>query len=134
MIFNPNINDDEKSLFYNIYPINIENEKQVLTRIKKISSDYLIAYPTSREEDLKLLDTDLTQNIRNCILMRMGEKSVLNFYLDFANYSLSLIEINNIKEIKKKIKRDFSNKVCPYERYFNDVLLNLIKKDHMNKS
>jgi hypothetical protein len=134
MIFNPNIHEDEKSLFYNIYPINIENETQVLLKIQKMTIDYLSMYPTTKEEDLKLLETELSQNIRNCVLMRLGEKSVLMYYLELTKYSLSLIEINNIKEIKKKVKKDFANKTNPYEHYINEVLLNLIRKDHINKS
>lgn len=133
MIFNPNIHEDDKSLFYLINPINIENETQVLNKIKTMALDYLSAYPTTKEEDLKILETNLSQNKRNCVLMRLGEKSVLLFFLDFANYCSSLIEINNIKEIKKKVKKDYANKICPYEHYINEVLMNLIKKAHMNK-
>ncbi len=36
---------------------------------------------------------NLTSNETNCLLMRIGEKKILNFYLNFSKFCLSLIEI-----------------------------------------
>lgn len=72
--------DDSKPNFYNIPPISIKNELKVLEQIEKLSLENLSKYPTSLEEDLKLLKDDngtLTNNQRNCVLMRSGEKEVL---------------------------------------------------------
>jgi hypothetical protein len=37
----------------------------------------------------------LNDNERNCILMRLGEKKILKFYLNFSKFCLSMIEIKD---------------------------------------
>jgi len=72
--------DEEESAFQgtNIPPYSIENEKAVLNRIQEMAEAQLKKYPTTYEEDLKILETqkDMTFNQRNCVLMRSGEKKV----------------------------------------------------------
>jgi len=76
-----------------VKPIDIHNEVRAWTKIFQIASDALAKYPTSLEEDLKLLadedkldpaDKTLTYNTRNCVLLRVGEKKILNYLLDTA--------------------------------------------------
>ena len=59
-------------------PLSIRNEQKVLLRMKLEASKLLAKYPTTYEEDLDILknNTDLTDNTRNCVLMRSGEKEV----------------------------------------------------------
>jgi len=52
---------------------------------------------------------------------------ILMFFLNFARYVTPLFYIYDIKEIKKKTKKDFENG-CPYEEYINDIVLFLIRK------
>lgn len=73
--------DDDENSYQgtNIPPISIDNEKRVLKRISDLSIDQLKKYPTTYEEDLKILETkskEMTFNQRNCVLMRSGEKKV----------------------------------------------------------
>ncbi len=81
IVTNKNRNEDEdsKPTFHTIPPISIKNELKVLEYIEKLSSECLNKYPTTLEEDEKMLKEEpskLTNNQRNCILMRMGEKEV----------------------------------------------------------
>jgi len=49
------------------------------------------------------------------------------FLLNFAKNINTNFYIYDIKEIKKKTKKDFENG-CPYEEYINDIVLFLIRK------
>lgn len=77
--------DNEESYFRctNIPPISIENETQILNQIRDQCIVQLKNYPTSYEEDVKILKTrkDLTYNQRNCVIMRSSEKHV-TIYID----------------------------------------------------
>lgn len=102
-----------------------------LQSLKALSEEYLKNYKVSSEDEIiKLKDENLTFNERNCLLMIIGEKEILKYFIDFSVYCLSLFEINDTKEIKKKIKKDFTNKIFPYEIYLNDVILQLVKTEH----
>ena len=76
--------DDEESVFQgtNIPPISIENEKRILQKIEKLSIEQYKQYPTTYEEDLKILETnkEMTWTQRNCVLMRSGEKKVFSLF------------------------------------------------------
>ena len=70
--------------------------------------------------------------------MRSGEKEVkqtinkiLHYFLEFSRYVAKLFHLD-AKEIKKKIKKDYSN-LSPYEDYINDVVLYLIRKESSSK-
>jgi len=85
--------------FYLISPINAKLEIKVLNNIKIIMSNYLKGYTTSYDEDKKTLDRNekepfLTPNHRNCMVMRMSEKKILEFYLHFSEYCLNLYNLN----------------------------------------
>ncbi len=51
----------------------------------------MINYPTTFEQDEELLKQSLTQNDRNCIIFRMGEKEILDFYIKTSEYILELM-------------------------------------------
>jgi len=71
--------DDEVKYEGTNMPIqSIANEKKVLRKVGLLSSRQMKEYPTSIEEDEKILkeSKDLTFNNRNSVLMRMGEKKV----------------------------------------------------------
>lgn len=63
--------------------------------------------------------------------MRIGEKKILNFWIEFTKYTIPLFDLSS-KMIKKKVKKDFPN-YCPYEMYINDVILALIRMSSSNK-
>ena len=66
-----------------------------------MSAEGLARYPQSLEEDMEILKrTDLTFNERNCTLFRSGEKEILAFLLEFADYVLKLLDMK-FKDAKK---------------------------------
>ncbi len=84
--------DDSSPGFYLISPLSVKNELNVLKKIQEICMKELSKYKTSLTEDEELIQNDklkeitLTNNLRNCIIMRMSEKKILTFYLKFAKY------------------------------------------------
>lgn len=129
-----NLNEDlnDKTQFTYLEPLDIKTEVSCLNAIYQMSTDYLKEYETTLEEDREILNNpelNLSINERNCLKMREGEKVILEYFKDFAEYCISLFEINDTKEIKKKIKKDHHNKLFPYEVYVNEVLLNLVKSN-----
>ena len=111
---------DEKSTFKanRVPPLNLKNEKKVMQKFRVMATEGLARYLTTLEQDREILKTDLTENQRNCTLMRAGEKEILHYFLDFSDTVLSLIDLP-LKEVKKSIK---GNK---YDEYINSVLLSL---------
>jgi hypothetical protein len=102
----------------------------ILEHIQTTCKKYLNNYNTSIQEDKKILENQnnkLSENIINCILMRLGEKKIINFYLEFTEYNLALLKLDDSKEIKKKIKKDFKSQPCPYNSYINSVVFSIIK-------
>lgn len=87
--------------FYLISPISLDNEIKVLLFLQGLIKNHLSKYKTSLEvkyiiiykQDTNILNTEKpSNNIRNCILMRMGEKKVLNYFLHFTEYCLDLFK------------------------------------------
>lgn len=68
-------------------------------------------YPTSLEEDLDILTKDdegngpepLTENHRNAVLMRSGEKKILHYLIDTADLLLPLFKMT-LQDAKKVVK------------------------------
>ena len=105
-----------------IPPISIENERKVLQHAQAMAQKALGKYPTTLEEDTELLkSSSLTQNQRNCVLMRQGEKEILHWYLNLATKVLSLLDMPK-KDVKK------ASKNSPYEQYIQNSIIPLLKK------
>lgn len=83
-------------------PLSVRNEKKVLLRMKIECTKVLEGYPTSLEEDLEILAQDeegkgpvpVSENYRNCLLMRSGEKQVLKYLIDSVDLLLPLLDLN----------------------------------------
>ena len=81
--------------------ISKQNERRVWERIKIMAEEYLSRYPNTLEEDMQILERDnLTFNERNCTLFRAGEKEILIFLIDMADYVLRVLEMK-FKDAKK---------------------------------
>jgi histone-lysine N-methyltransferase SETD3 len=91
-------NDDPNKGFVakDLPPLSIRCEKKVLLRMKIEASKLLEKYSCSYEDDLKILETDssLTFNTRNALLMRSGEKKILNLIISFATTMLDYIKLD----------------------------------------
>jgi len=49
---------------------------EVWQEVLEMSSDNLKQYPTTLEHDLELLKQNLPFNLRNCVVLRSGEKEI----------------------------------------------------------
>ena len=96
-------------------PFSLENEKNVFEKIKEIMTNYLEKYPTTLESDVKYFEENkknMDFNQYNCYIIRIGEKEILNFYLNMAYYILKLLNtsINDIKILYNKLNSLYINK------------------------
>jgi protein-histidine N-methyltransferase len=74
-------------------PIGRDNEIAALTMLAEACQDRLRQFPTSIDEDNALLkDHALSRNMRNIILIRHDEKTVLNYFLELAKAALPLLK------------------------------------------
>jgi len=90
----------------NLGVISRENEKRVLAHIKKLCVEALKKYQHSMQQDITILaeddkDQKLSFNLRNCVLFRLGEKEILHFYIEFADYMTSLLDMK-FRDAKKE--------------------------------
>lgn len=135
MLFNDDINilfsimshnfyNDISLSFYLIGAITKELEIKVLKKLYAICKESLKRYPTTYEQDEELIQTkkSMAFNLRNCILLVMSEKSVLNFYMYMCEYCLNLFKMAN-NDILNKLSTDFKYGECPFEFYIHEVLL-----------
>jgi histone-lysine N-methyltransferase SETD3 len=130
-----------------IPPINIRNEAQVYYEIARVAEQTLKGFATSLEEDNKLLQdkkSDLTMNVRNCIIMRRGEKEVLHAYINLARI-IRDVEDMNLRQLKKYLNQHVNGRgkqpsfEWRLEMFFDELwipLLTGVKKEleEMNNS
>ena len=109
---------DEKNVFRptKISPISVANEKKVISKFKVMIVEAIARYQTTLEQDGELLKTELTENERNCTLMRQGEKIILHYFLEFTTFILNILDLP-LKDVKK------AGKGSSYEVYINGSIL-----------
>ena len=77
-------------------PISIENEKEVLKKIKEIMAYYINKYPTNLEDDinyLKKYKNMMDFNEYNCYVIRKSEKEILYFYFNITTHIIHVFEL-----------------------------------------
>ena len=87
-------------------PISVENEIILFNKIRELMKTYLSKYPTTLEYDIDYLNKNRKKmdfNEYNCYIIRIGEKRILNYYLNMANDILQLLNMNKC-DIKKLFK------------------------------
>ena len=87
-------------------PISIPNEIILFTKLKELMKSYLSKYPTTLEYDIEYLNKNKKKmefNEYNCYIIRIGEKKILNYYLNMSNDILKLLNTNK-SEVKKLFK------------------------------
>ena len=90
-------------------PISVENEIILFNKIKELMKNYLSKYPTTLDYDIDYLNKNRKKidfNEYNCYIIRIGEKKILNYYLNMANDILQLLNMN-----KNDVKKLFKNMV-----------------------
>ena len=76
---------------------------------------YLDKYPTTLDYDIDYLNKNkknMDFNEYNCYIIRIGEKRILDYYLNMANDILQLLNTNktDVKKLFRNIAFKFENK------------------------
>jgi len=129
-----------------IDPINIHNEARVMQVVAQACQDTLKIFDTTLEEDNGLLDSDkaLTMNQRNCVVMRRGEKEILNAYVNLDKH-IQKIENYDAKKLNKYLAKHIKGRgreptiEWRLEKYFEELWIPLltgkkIELEEMNNS
>ena len=120
----PNFKDIDTSK-----PISLQNEITLYNKFKELMNYYLSKYPTTLDYDIKYFEknkNNMECNEYNCYVIRIGEKKILNYYLNMANDILELL--NTDKEDIKKIFRNILFSYGNENINFNDESHNYVKK------
>ena len=149
-MFDGNINDLKKIILYNennifkeksflsfdnnnlgfgyIPPINKEIEINVLKKLKVLLIQALNQYPTTLEQDKQIYNENknISFNHKNCLLLIMSEKSVINYYIYFCEYCLEKLKIKNRKQLIDELSININD--FQFEFYLQEALLKLIKE------
>ncbi|CEO98985.1 SET domain-containing protein [Plasmodiophora brassicae] len=112
-----------------IGPISCRNEIAALRMLKEACLKSLAAFETSLEEDdEELASSDLTNNIRNAIVMRRGEKRVLHFFIEFVDDMVPLLSLpkSDMRWIFKSCqRREYAG---TFDLYITSVVEPLVEK------
>jgi histone-lysine N-methyltransferase SETD3 len=95
-----------------INPVSLENEYHVIQAIAEACKVCLAGFDTTLEEDNKLLEKGakpLTMNVRNCILMRRGEKEVCAAWIDLAK-TLTEVADKDFRQLRKYCAQKINNR------------------------
>ena len=118
--------DIYKGIYSSISPITKELEIQVLKYFNYLCKDALKKYPTSWEEDKMLLKSkkNISYNMKNCLILIMSEKKVLLYFINFCEYCLKLLKMNEIeiKFMKLKLSKYFLFKISKTKKNFHKEL------------
>ena len=122
------LNDSIQISKIQMEPFSQENEIAMHEKIIQIAENYLKKYPTSLEEDEKILKTEknLSFNERNIYVLRASEKKMLSFLIEMAKTAILVFKMP-LEEAKKKIM-EYSN--FPYQKYLNDTVASINKKQN----
>ena len=101
-----------------IKAISLENERNVLKQLKILAEDSLRSYSNTLFQDQALLNTDLTENQRNCVLMTKGEKIILHFFIQMVEDLEPLV----VSPVSDFTREDLMNK---YQEYLISSLVPL---------
>ena len=108
--------------------ISKRNERKVWATIKSTCEEALSRYPHTLEEDMEILKrTDLTFNERNCTLFRSGEKEILHFLVDMAEFLDKLLDMK-FKDAKK-ITQTLPPRMESCRDYIQNYVMRLIAAD-----
>jgi histone-lysine N-methyltransferase SETD3 len=115
-----------------IDPISIQNEALVMTAIAEKARETLAGFPTTLEEDNRILaEEKLTMNVRACVLMRRGEREVLQAYIDL-DQTIQTVKDMDLRQLKKYLSRHVNNKgpeptfAWRKEMYFDELWIPLL--------
>lgn len=112
-----------------IEPISLRNETLVLQHLKEESERMLARFESSYEDDVKLVASGTLKefsNERNCVIMRLGEKRVLNSFVELADKCIPFLKLawKDLKKIAAKCNQGTTS----FDFYVTSVVTPLVKK------
>jgi histone-lysine N-methyltransferase SETD3 len=113
-----------------IEPISVQNEIKCLTHLATECKRQLTKFDTSYEDDVKLIESGELQmysNERNCVVMRCGEKRVLQGFVDLAAKCIPYLNMA-WKDLKKVAAKSSRGAVTDVDFYVTTVVTPLVKK------
>lgn len=125
----PQIGDDYELGKNPIKPISCENEIQVLRHMKVLFEEQIARYPTTLEEDMATLESNVYEfgsNHRNVLVVLRGEKEVCKHYVDLADQCIPLLE-SQWKDVKKTVNKNFKGP-GDINAYVTAVVVPLVRK------
>jgi len=114
-----------------IEPISVRNELAVLQHIKKSAQIVMQGFDTSMEWDRKYLEDhpwgapETDNNLRNCVVMRYGEKTVLQWYIDLCDRATPYLELS-WKDLKRSAAKSYQSSNA-FDQYITQVVVPLVK-------
>ena len=119
--------DISASICSSLPPLTKELEIQTLKFFHYLCRDALSKYPTTYEEDKMLLKSkkNISYNMRNCLILIMSEKKVLLYHINFCEYCLKLLKMNQL-QIIEKVNSDYNEYECQFSQYIQNVILKLV--------
>lgn len=73
-----------------IQPITIQTEVRLWERVKTIANLNMQKYETTYQEDQEILKQEMSFQARNCVVLRAGEKKILQFLIDTADLFIKI--------------------------------------------
>lgn len=113
-----------------IEPLSKRNEKSALVSLYQGAKQSMKLFDTTLEYDNRLLADEnkypMFSNERNTVLMRRGEKEVLQHFIDLSQVCIKLLGMQ-WKELKQAVLRKYNNNTEPISHYVNHVVVPLSK-------
>lgn len=118
---------------HNVKYFDVKSETKMWTEIKDMALAQYGDYSTTLEEDTELLANDdketdpskkLTQNQRNCVLYRHGEKEIFVFWIEVADLMMKWMTAD-AKTIQNELKHN--KRYHLINDYVADTLLPMLK-------
>jgi len=110
-----------------IEPLSVRNEIKALEDIRAAATDMYSKFPTTLEDDQKVMSEGIKDfNIRNCYVMRVGEKQVLRWFIDLADRAIPLLQMS-WKDLKRVAAKHAQGK-ANFDHYVTSVVVPLVKK------
>jgi len=110
-----------------IEPISVRNEIKALEDIRAAAKLTLSGFPQSLEHDEKSVAEGIDDfNLRNCVIMRRGEKQVLNWFIRVADQGIPFLKLP-WKDLKRAAAKSYKG-TDPFDYYVTNVVVPLVKK------
>lgn len=117
---------DSANKLAELTPVSAENEIAALRGIRAAAEASLKKFPTTLEEDLEQLKEGVEDfNLRNCLLMRSGEKQALKWFVSLADRGIPMLQMS-WRDLKREAAKCYKSS-DPFDKYVTEVIVPLVK-------